>query len=925
MPQQYNFNGNILTIPGTYVESTVINNQSGIGLLGVVSLVGEANSGPAWTEEEDITSTAFRPDQINAVIQKYGSGNLVDGFRAAISGNADARITGAPNLIHLVKTNRGEKALSEVIRQGFGTWGELTAKRAGRDSNQISYRAQTLRAEVAPGVENVAAFLHPTDASSISIRVHGGTEVPATLPAIDVGHAGSFAGDIDPVWGPLGVVSTGGEMRNVLPGGAPTLSVSNSSGNLVVALSSGSWANLPSLGDVLMIAHNSTIEGASGENVGTYRVLSANSTTITAQPVNFVGPIDPLTGAAQNANTPIRAFECYSPMNFSDGTGMDRQVLDGVSGNITSSDFTARTVKLSLDASVKFAATAQVGEIVWVPAAFAGVLFGFYRVQSVSNDVTGQMTLERLSNGDLVSAPASVAVSSSLLSVRKKDIDGIGKTVEILADALAESIVRSSTTGLPHPALNRQLNSPQERTVRLDVQKVNSPTNITESYQVGGDVVFSMGYAGASCDVSIDNEKLTTVCSDPADDLELLFADFATLNALAGYLNSTSRFKATVVNPQFGGVSPVELCNLESKGAASTLGLQPLRVKRDAQDAINKLAGSGLVALSEIPMAGLPDHSDQWSFLAGGSKGASTGAQISDAIDAMQLMHCNLVVPLFSQDAAQDVAEGLTEDPANPADRYEIDAINAKVKSHCIEMSQVKARKNRLAVVSKWTQSYEEAKDAARQLMHPRVALAFAKAKDVSSTGQIRTFPAWYLAAKCAGQTAAAGYKGIVKKFSNITGVVYPQGFDPRINGDLEDALTAGLLILEKVNTGGFRWVSDQTTYSADNNFVYNSIQAVYVSDLLTLQLIANSDNVIVGQSVADMSAGIVKGFIQSEMATFLRLKYIAPSDDAPLGYKDLTVQISGPVVNISASVKLAGILYFVPIQLAIEQVEQSA
>ena len=70
-----------------------------------------------------------------------------------------------------------------------------------------------------------------------------------------------------------------------------------------------------------------------------------------------------------------------------------------------------------------------------------------------------------------------------------------------------------------------------------------------------------------------------------------------------------------------------------------------------------------------------------------------------------------------------------------------------------------------------------------------------------------------------------------------------------------EDALKSGILFLERVETGGFRWVSDQTTYAVDNNFVFNSIQAVYVSDLMALTLIQTFDRLVVGKSVAQISA----------------------------------------------------------------------
>jgi hypothetical protein len=203
--------------------------------------------------------------------------------------------------------------------------------------------------------------------------------------------------------------------------------------------------------------------------------------------------------------------------------------------------------------------------------------------------------------------------------------------------------------------------------------------------------------------------------------------------------------------------------------------------------------------------------------------------------------------------------------------------------------------------------------------------MAWAKMKDVSSDGTIKTFPAWYKAAKTAGLSAVAGYKGIVKKFVACSGVVYPAGFDPRKRGDLEDALESGLLIIEPVNTGGFRYVSDQTTYNIDNNFVYNSIQAVYLADLISLTLIQNGDLVLVGKSVAQVGASVARGFIKTQMDNFLRLNWIARSDDAPLGYRNLSVQLQGGVLFISVEVKLAGLIYFVPISLAISEVTQAA
>jgi hypothetical protein len=235
-------------------------------------------------------------------------------------------------------------------------------------------------------------------------------------------------------------------------------------------------------------------------------------------------------------------------------------------------------------------------------------------------------------------------------------------------------------------------------------------------------------------------------------------------------------------------------------------------------------------------------------------------------------------------------------------------------------MSQIKAKKNRQGFASV-IDTYANVKEMSGELSSYRMYLCFQNAK-IGST----LYQPWMSAITAAGMQAAAGYKGIVKKFASVSGISMTSGdFDTSLQGDREDALKAGLLFMEKVPTGGFRWVSDQSTYSADNNFVYNSMQAVYISDLIVLTLIDRFDRLVVGKSVADISAAAALSILDTEMFNFLRLKWIAQSDDATKGYKNATVKITGPVCEVSVEIKLAGLIYFVPISMTISQVEQTA
>jgi hypothetical protein len=666
-----------------------------------------------------------------------------------------------------------------------------------------------------------------------------------------------------------------------------------------------------------MIYNGSSLSGAGNANQGTYRVLSATSSTITAAPVNRVGATAGVTGAAQGTGA-TAAAEAFSPVSIQNASGMDRQVLSGVTGNITSSNLTSSTAKLSLDSGKLWAAAPQVNELVWVPTLFAGIDDGWYKITAVSNIGTGTINIQRLSNG-AISGPAGSAAVATQIVAYKSDIDGLGKSMEVIGDSNSSTILKNSTSGSALAQLDSLVTSAAERKAQTLISKPAALNPVSETFVCGGDIVMAIGYAGTTASMTISDTTLATSCSVAADDLSLTLADFKTMKDLVDYINTKPSYSASILDSRWNAISPAKLDN-QTANIASSISAKPARIKKDADDWYQKLSQSAMVEVPSYATAGLPDADLAAQFLAGGSKGGTSSAQYVAAVDACELLDTNFLVPAFDRDATADIADSLTESSSD----YTIDAINAYAKSHCIAMSEVKARKNRMCVVAKQA-AYDDCKTAARDLSHPRVAMAFQKCKDTASDGSLKAMPCWYTAAKTAGMSAVAGYKGIVKKFVNISGILPVAGFDARRRGDLEDALTSGLLIIEPVVSGGFRYVSDQTTYNIDNNFVYNSIQAVYLADLITLTLIQNADRVIVGESVAQMSASIARGFIQTEMSNFLRLNWIARSDDAPLGYKNLAIQLTGGVMNIEVECKLAGLIFFVPISLSLSEVSQSA
>ena len=914
--------GNRVIIPGTYVETSVVNGVGGVATIGVVTLVGEAESGPHWSEESDLSLNSFAPDALASVVAKYGSGKLVDAFRAVISGNGDSRLSGSVSSVILVKTNQSAKAQGSVIRSGVaGSYATLRAKLAGKAGNLISWKNLTSAAEVAPVISAIGIYPSATVSSAPAWRVNGGAAVAGSIPVIGSSLPTSLTAMIDVA--PSQLLVTGGDARAAIPSGSGTLATAVSSGQLTVSLSTGAWLNTPVTGDIAVIHNASTIAGTS--NIGSYRVVSATSNAVVLSPVNVAGPLDgTVVGAAQGSGA-TKAFEIYKPMQAQAAAGADRGILASATDKVVLSAISASSIRVqytdSSNVAKLFAATPQVGEKVYVAADVGALLAGWYSISAVSNIIQGDMTLARLSNGVLSGSPAAVAVGSvAAIKAFRDDIDGIGKALEWVADSNSAVVIKENVAAGAHPSLGALVVSSAERAVSTKTSKPASPTPIAESFSAGGDIALQIGYKGATCSMVISDSMLTTTASNAADSLSINLADHATLSNLVDFINSKQNYSAALGKLSLQSLSPVQLDNVSASIASSGAALKPGRIKWDAAAWYTAVSQSVLVEIPVFAAAGLPENENAFTYLTAGAKGSSSGADFTAAIDACEMVNTNFIVPLVDQDASLDIAAGTTD----IASTYTLASVNAYVKSHAIAMSAVKARKNRIAFCSV-RDSFANCKLAAQSMAHPRVVMSFQQPKDIGSDGNIAVQPVWYMACKEAGITAVAGFRSIVKKLLNISGIVQPSGFDSRRRSDLEDALLAGLLPVESVPTGGFRTISDQTTYSADNSFAWNSITVGYLSDLMALTMIQNSDNSLVGESVALVSASVARSFFETQLADFKRLNWISASDDAPLGWKNLKISIVGNVLNVSVEVKPSTAILFVVIEMALSEVTQAA
>ena len=486
---------------------------------------------------------------------------------------------------------------------------------------------------------------------------------------------------------------------------------------------------------------------------------------------------------------------------------------------------------------------------------------------------------------------------------------GWGKSFELI-DSASDLAAFGMTAGLTV--------SSQEP--EIEMQDSNASAGISETLSASALVAMTVGYAGTTATLTIASGMLTTtVTGGTGANLSIELSQYSTIGNLVGFINSQVGYSASVI-PAANSLPTTALDAVAAIGICSTgAGDEPGRVKMGLYQFKTVMSTSRLLAFTPTATAGLPAPMSSPAYLAGGALGATLAADIVNVVDSLGAINCNIIVPLFSQDATADIAAGVT----SPNSTYTIDAINALMKSHCLEYSNPSLNKNRTCILS-YNGLFEDAAEQAQSLASFRCALAFQNCTQVNSLGAVTQFQPWYLSVVAMGMQLGGFYKAIVNKYANVISIIDPSDYNNGDPGDTSEALNAGTLPLY-TDVGGVRWVSDQTTYSQDSNFVYNSIQAVYDADLIAINLKSSFSNAFVGMSLADVSAASASAFLTQVMANYFQLKLIAPSSDAPLGFKNAKVTIAAPTMTISVEIKLATAIYFIPITFSISAVQQSA
>lgn len=659
--------------------------------------------------------------------------------------------------------------------------------------------------------------------------------------------------------------------------------------------------------------------------------VQTTTLTVGQLPSSMKTAIDGLTGVAASGGT-------------------NRSLVTVVAGTLSITVDSGFQVHFGI--STAWAAVPTVGDILYVPTGspFATANEGTYVVTSATTaridayklrDAAGAgsaRTTPTTESGLSVAATTDIqAFSPVTISVEAGAVvPGLGKSLEIAESGSAffsnvaftfagatSTPVAAQSTFVSTVASPQLIVSGTEYSVNTNVTRQSD--GVSEDIETDGAVVLTLGYTGTTASAVVSGSTMTiTVVGGAGTSHTITLTDYATVNQLVQYLSSLTGYTAAAADASLGQKAPKDLDD-GTYSLATEHGAKTGRIKADGKAYLDGVTlGSSLASVTPVSPAtklvGLPDVSSI-TFLTGGAKGSTTNANILAALVALEAIRGNFVVTCFSQDATLDIAAGLTD----AASTYSIDSINSNVRSHVLQMAQILRRRPRQGFVS-YRGTFAAAQTAAGNMASSRVAMFFQDVKDTDAFGTLTQFQPWMAAIKAAGMQAGGFYRPIVNKFINVTGALVPGGgFNDQLDSNLTTALKKGLCPIIADDDGGFRWVSDQTTYTADPNFVFNSIQAVYVGDIISMTTAQRMERAFVGQSVADVSASLALTALEGIMSDMKRLKLIAASDDAPKGFRNATIRITGPSMVVSLEIKLAGAIYFIPITFLVTPVQQSA
>ena len=311
-----------------------------------------------------------------------------------------------------------------------------------------------------------------------------------------------------------------------------------------------------------------------------------------------------------------------------------------------------------------------------------------------------------------------------------------------------------------------------------------------------GRAAFSVRYSGAEATATLTVTGTTAVLHAPAatEVASIDLTAFETVQDLVDRINLVGGFSAEVLDnsyskPSLNGLDYVTAQDVKTAVYTARADLQA------AVDWFNS-AAEGFVTATRVAGVGVKPSVAAFQFLSGGSDGATTTTDWSDAFEALQTIDVQWVCPVSSEPA-----------------------IHAMADTHVVFMSNQGEKERRAICGTALSTSKADAILAAKALNSDRTSLMYQGHYDYDARGKLIVYPAYMSAARVAG--AFAG----VNPGTPLTNKNFKcRGLEssPRRPTETDELIRAGILCLEDTEEG-YKIVKSISTWLVNDN--YNRVE----------------------------------------------------------------------------------------------------
>jgi hypothetical protein len=887
MTLPFSIDGARVVIPGVYdilrVQASI---PAPVATGRSILVLGESEEGIPG-DQLDLRLNFFTDFQ--SVQSFYKSGPIVDSARQIFSSQPSPVFSGAVQRMYVWKTNATTRANKAIVSPtGYGT---LHAAKYGEDGNMIKSQIKAL-SEVLP--TKTFSFLPSAEARALKVSVNGVvTSIPVPAEGDQTGLA-TVLGTIS------GLSASGGAPKTVLAAPVLAVVVTTASGDLLTLTKAGAFGATLAIGDTVVIPTAGVLAGAGDANAGVYVIVNRSAGQLQIRKVKQWQPLaDSTMLPADVAISPVDLdpadLSCWGPLTVSAtdaspaGVGASLEIAMA-SGGIA---VNGMTVDMSAMSAILTDAAAGLASVAVTAPELDSLSLVLSNAQWSTVPKVGDVV--QIRGSSMLAGALSENVGLHVVTAASPTTMTIKSTTGIAVDAAVSGAVAGDTeiilsaAGLASSSVAaKTLKSASESKVWIDATNIKTGQTFPTS-SIGGTVCLELGVndgVTTSATVEISSLGVMTIVAG-ARTITVRLNKYKSLQNLCDFLNTQSGVAAKVMDNRLKNLPTSVLDQVAATGcmAAHSGASGNARLKADYYYFSKFIADNfGLLAFAAGAMAqkaGLPAAEGAATFLTGAVVGATSDASIQKGLDESLKIDVRVVLPLFSRDAIDDIDDGMTD----PGSSWLIDGIHAAVKSHCATAATIKVRRERYGQLS-IHESFDASIEKCSGLAYERLQMSFMMCRAIDGQGAIQWFLPWMGACVIAAGRAQAGLgTSMLRKPFGVTSVKHigkksifddtlQQDFDPENQGQLEQAIEAGLVVFRAVPGFGVRMESpDLSTRSRENDpegWVWERINVLFTLDEVRQTVRTILENFI-GSRQTDVSPSVIKETIRKALEMFVR------------------------------------------------------